>query len=72
MTHFISFKPRNALEMESVYVEMIGEERKYMHDVMNGLFKKKYDHLLVDFTQSDNKAGFQYYSNFRPVDFVKK
>ena len=72
LTHFISFKPRNALEMESLYTEMIGQERKYMHDIMNGLFKKKYDHLLVDFTQSTNKAGFQYYSNFRPVDFVKK
>jgi hypothetical protein len=40
LTHFISFKPRNALEMENVYVEMIAEERKYMHDVTNGLLKK--------------------------------
>ena len=40
LTHFISFKPRNALEMENVYVEMIAEESKYMHDVTNGLLKK--------------------------------
>lgn len=72
-SHFITFKPRNSLEMQSIYDEMIGQERKYMHDIMNGVFKKKYDHLLIDFTQSrGDKSGFQFYSNFRPIDFVKK
>ena len=71
LTHFICFKPRNELEMTSIYDEVIGEPRKYMHDIMNSIFNKRFNHLMVDFTQHHGQ-GFQYYSNFRPIDFVLK
>lgn len=71
LTHFIFFKPRNEMEMTSIYDEMIGQPRKYMHDIMNKLFDKRFNHVMVDFTQHHGQ-GFQYYLNFRPIDFIKK
>lgn len=71
LTHFIFFKPRNEMEMTAIYDEMIGQPRKYMHDIMNKLFDKRFNHVMVDFTQHHGQ-GFQYYSNFRPIEFIKK
>jgi hypothetical protein len=71
LTHFITFKPRNEIEAISIYDEMIGQPRKYMHDILDSIFSKRYDTLLIDFTQHHGQ-GFQYYSNFRPVEFIKK
>ena len=71
LTHFITFKPRNEMEMKSIYEEMVGMPSKYMHDIMGSLFNKRFNHLMVDFTQHHGQ-GFEYFSNFRKVDFVKK
>jgi DNA replication protein DnaC len=72
LTHFIFFKPRNELEMTAIYDEMIGQPRKYMHDIMNSLFNKRFNNVMIDYTQHHGQGGFQYYSNFRPIDFIKK
>ena len=72
LTHFITFKPRNEMEMTSIYDEMIGQPKKYMHEIMNGIFNKRFNHLMVDFTQHHGQGGFMYYSNFRPIEFVPK
>ena len=71
LTHFITFKPRNEIEATSIYDEMIGHERKYMHAILDSIFRKRFDHLLIDFTQHHGQ-GFLYYSNFRPISFEKK
>jgi hypothetical protein len=71
LTHFITFKPRNELEMTSIYDEMVGQPKKYMHDIMNSIFNKRFTTLMVDFTQHHGQ-GFKYYSNFRPIEFIKK
>ena len=71
LSHFITFKPRNDMESRSIYDEVIGQPAKYMHDIMDALFKKRFDHVMVDFTQH-NGQGFEYFSNFRPIEFIKK
>lgn len=71
LTHFITFKPRNEIEATSIYDEMIGQPKRYMHDVLDGFFKKRFDHMLIDFSQHHGQ-GFKYYSNFRPIEFIKK
>jgi len=70
LTHFITFKPRNEMEMQSLFDEMIGQPRKYMYDIMSSVFVKKYDHLMVDFTQH-NGQGFEYFKNFRKIEFER-
>ena len=72
LSHFIQQgKPKTAKEMEAIYEELAGLPKKYMRDVMDAAFKKKYDSLTIDFTQH-MADGFLFYSNFRPIRFSKK
>jgi hypothetical protein len=72
LSHFIQQgKPKTTKEMEAIYDELIGQPKKYMYDIMEPMFNKKYDNLMIDFTQNLGD-GFLYYSNFRPVEFNQK
>ena len=70
LSHFIFFKPRNSYEASSIQEEMLNQPQKYMPDIMDKLFTRRYDHVMVDFTQFHGQ-GFMYYSNFRPITFKK-
>ena len=72
LSHFIQQgKPKTTKEMEAIYEELVGLPKTYMHDVMDAVFKKRYDSLMIDFPQH-MADGFLFYSNYRPIRFSKK
>ena len=72
LSHFIQVgKPKTTKEMEAIYEELIGQPKKFMFDIMEKVFNKKHDNLMIDFTQHLGD-GFLFYSNFRPIEFTKK
>lgn len=71
LSHFIFFKPRNSYEASSIMEEMLNQPQKYMNEIMDKLFSRRYDHVLCDFTQHHGQ-GFMYYSNWREITFKKK
>jgi len=69
LTHFITLKPKTPKERNTIFEDLIGQEKNKNNDFFNFIFRDKHDFLLIDFTLSNKSADFDYYRNFNKIVF---
>jgi Cdc6-like AAA superfamily ATPase len=65
MSHFITFRPKNNLEMEGIFKETMPFKRCFWIDILNYVFddKNKFSFLLIDMSLKKTNM-YRYFKNF--------
>tara|TARA_R110000868_G_scaffold167194_1_gene401478 strand:+ start:280 stop:1053 length:774 start_codon:yes stop_codon:yes gene_type:complete len=70
MSHFISFRPKNNIEQDSIISEMFKFSKEEVDDLFNYIYDAKHDFLYVDL--SLQKSGqYIFYKNFNRLELTK-
>jgi len=68
MTHFVSFRPKNQLEMESICSEVFPFTKKYWQQVIDYIFENddKFSFFMIDMSLRDTNK-FKYFKKFDEI-----
>ena len=68
MTHFVSFRPKNQLEMESICSEVFPFSKKYWQQVIDYIFETddKFSFFMIDMSLRDTNK-FKYFKKFDEI-----
>jgi GTPase SAR1 family protein len=72
LTHFITMKPKTPKERNTIFEDLIGQEKNRNNDFFNFVFRDKHDFLMIDFTLSNSSADYDYYRNFNKIVFQEE
>jgi hypothetical protein len=68
MTHFVSFRPKNQLEMESICSEVFPFSKKHWQQVIDYIFENddKFSFFMIDMSLRDTNK-FKYFKKFDEI-----
>ena len=65
-------KPKTPKERNTIFEDLIGQEKNRNNDFFNFVFRDKHDFLMIDFTLSNSSADYDYYRNFNKIVFQEE
>ena len=70
MSHFISFRPKNMVERDSIINELFNFNKEESNKLMEYVFDDKHDFLYVDLSLK-NSGQYMFYKNFNLLEIKK-
>ena len=71
MSHFITFRPKNQLEQESILNEMFNFSKEKNNQLMDYIFDGSHNFLYVDLSLKKS-GGYIFYKNFNRLNITEE